>query len=87
MKLSLVLAAIMLSGCTSFVPVTQKFPAAPTTALEECEALAPLPATPELSGVTKIVNQNYQRYWECALKVDAWQEWYKRQKFIYEGVN
>lgn len=84
MKLLLLLAAIALTGCTTFVPVKQKFPAAPPTAQQACPPLIGVAESAQLSEVAKTVNQNYQLYWQCALKVDAWQEWYRTQKSIYE---
>jgi hypothetical protein len=36
--------------------------------------------------VAKIVSSNYSSYYECAVKIDAWIEWYNVQKTIYEGI-
>lgn len=83
MKLLLV-SLLFLTGCTSFVPVKHKFPDAPKTAQQSCPPLVKVPDNPQLSDVGKTVNQNYQLYWECAIKVDSWQEWYKTQKAIFE---
>ena len=32
------------------------------------------------------ISVNYQTYYECAVKVDAWNEWYQIQKHIFESV-
>jgi hypothetical protein len=32
------------------------------------------------------VTINYNTYYECAVKVDAWQEWYQIQKKIHEDI-
>ena len=40
----------------------------------------------KLSDVARTVTVNYSTYYECAVKVDAWQEWYNIQKIIFEGV-
>jgi hypothetical protein len=29
---------------------------------------------------------NYNTYYECAIKTDAWIEWYQKQKHIFESV-
>jgi DNA-binding transcriptional regulator YbjK len=35
---------------------------------------------------TRTVTQNYTTYYECAARTEAWQEWYTRQKQIWEEV-
>lgn len=87
MKSTLVVIALLLAGCSSYVPVKQKFPAAPATAQQACPKLDQVPPNAQLSDVAKTVNSNYQHYWNCALKVEAWQEWYKSQKAIFEEAN
>jgi hypothetical protein len=39
--------------------------------------------TAELLGT---VNQNYGTYYEVVNKLQAWQDWYKQQKEIFEKV-
>jgi len=29
---------------------------------------------------------NYGTYYECAVKTDAWIEWYQKQKIIFENI-
>jgi len=41
---------------------------------------------PKISDITKTVTANYNTYYECALKHDAWIEWYQTQKNIFESV-
>lgn len=84
---ALLLSLMLLTGCSTFVPVKQNFPIAPSSLLENCSALTVMDPKAELSTVAKTVNKNYQEYWVCALKTDAWIDWYKRQKLIYEGIN
>jgi hypothetical protein len=83
---ALLLSLTLLTGCTTIVPVKQNFPPAPPTAQQTCAPLIVVPSNAELSVVANTVNLNYQMYWQCALKVDAWTEWYKTQKSIYEGI-
>jgi hypothetical protein len=40
----------------------------------------------KLSDVAKTVTVNYTTYYECAVKNDAWIEWYGVQKLIFESV-
>jgi hypothetical protein len=40
----------------------------------------------KLSDVAKTVTVNYSTYYDCAVKNDAFIEWYQVQKIIFEGV-
>jgi hypothetical protein len=42
--------------------------------------------TPTLSDVAKTITNNYTTYYECAVKHDAFIEWYNIQKNIFESV-
>ena len=87
MKYALILIAAMLTGCSTVVPVTAKFPEPPgKMAQERCPQLQQLKADPALSDVARTVTMNYSTYYECAVKADAWQEWYQIQKRIFEGA-
>lgn len=81
----ILLSAILLTGCVT-VPVTAKFPEAPDTIKARCPQLKKLNDSDNLSQITKTVSENYTLYYECAVKQDAWIEWYEVQKKIYEGV-
>lgn len=82
MKKFILLAAVMLVGCTA-VPVKQKFPEVPSELLETCPDLKQTQPTEKLSDVLKVVVENYGQYHECRLKADTWVEWYKTQRDIY----
>jgi hypothetical protein len=88
MKYLIVALALLLQACSTPVPVTAKFPEVPTRLLEACPRLKKLDekAEPKLSGVANVVAENYGTYYECAVKNDAWIEWYKIQKTIFEGA-
>jgi len=84
---TLLLAMILLTGCTTVVPVTQHWPEPPgLQATQSCANLKPLNVNPQLSDVAKTVSDNYTEYWICATKLDAWIEWYKQQEIIYKGL-
>lgn len=76
----------MLAGCSTTVPVTSKFPEAPKYSLQTCPQLQTLKEGSKLSEVVNTVTINYSTYYECAVKNDAWIEWYKIQKHIFESV-
>ncbi len=77
----------MCSGCSTPVPVTAKFPEAPgKLATQPCPDLQKLKDDAKLSDVSRTVTLNYSSYYECAVKTDAWIEWYKVQRRIFEGA-
>jgi hypothetical protein len=82
-----VILALLLSGCSTVVPVTARFPDAPGKgATTPCPALQKLTDNARLSDVADAITINYSTYYECAVKADAWQEWYQIQKRIFEGT-
>ncbi len=86
MKYLLVSLVLLLSACTTTVPVVAKFPDAPgILAQEACPQLQKLGSDPKLSDIAKTVDANYTLYYTCAFKLEAWQKWYREQKIIYEG--
>ena len=86
MKHVLVLTVLLLTGCSTTVPVVAKFPEVPERLLKTCPQLQKLQDEAKLSDVAKTVNSNYSTYYECAVKHDAFIEWYQIQKKIYEDV-
>ena len=78
----------MLSACSSTkVPVVAKFPEEPgKAAMEKCPQLTTVENGVKLSKLTETVTMNYNTYYECAVKVDTWQEWYQIQKKIFEDI-
>ena len=85
-KLIAVIAFFAITGCSTVVPVKAKFPDVPERLIVKCPHLEKLSETPTLSDVAKTVANNYTTYYECAVKNDAWIEWYQKQKQIFESV-
>ena len=80
-----IMIILAVSGCSTAVPVTVKFPEPPGKgATTACPALQKLNNDAKLSDVANTVTVNYSTYYECAVKADAWQEWYNIQKIIFE---
>jgi len=77
---------LLISGCSTTVPVTAKFPEAPERLLAKCPQLDKLGNEVKLSDISKTVTTNYTTYYECAVKHDAFIEWYNVQKNIFESV-
>ena len=76
----------MCSGCSTVVPVVARFPDAPRLGLGACPQLKTVEEGVKLSELTNTVTVNYSTYYECAVKVDQWNEWYAIQRRIFEGV-
>ena len=86
MKYYIIGLLLLLTGCAS-VPVERKFPEIPEILLVKCPQLKTIDTeTTVISILTKTVVQNYTTYYECAVKNDAWIEWYQIQKKIFEEV-
>ncbi len=86
MRYSLLLA-LLLTGCSTVLPVKAKFPEMPSELAINCPDLQKLPAdTKKLSEVVANVSENYGTYYECQARKEAWVEWYKAQKQVFEGV-
>lgn len=88
MKLWLLLAPLLLTGCLfkQPVPVKQVWPDVPKELLDACPDLKLVdPKTDKLSDIIGVVSDNYSTYYECKAKVDDWIVWYRGQKKIYEG--
>jgi hypothetical protein len=88
-KIAGLVLCLMLAGCLATSPVI-KAPTWPDSpgkqSLESCPALKELDNATELSEIASVVVENYSTYYQCSVKVDAWIEWYKLQKDIYDGA-
>lgn len=82
----LLIVALLVTGCSTTVPVTAKFPDVPNKLLERCPNLQKVNDDAKLSDVAKTVTVNYSTYYDCAVKHDALIEWYQVQKKIFESV-
>ena len=85
--LLIIMVVSLMAGCGTTAPVVAKFPEPPGRgATTACPDLKKLDNGARLSDVANTVNINYQTYWECAVKVDTWIQWYSNQKLIFESV-
>jgi len=87
MKITALLLSLLLVGCSTTVPVVAKFPAAPKSLTEPCPPLKKIEGE-QVSIVdlhTKVV-ENYTQYYECATKVEEWNNWHIKQKKIFEEI-
>jgi hypothetical protein len=87
MKYIILGLALVLVACSTPVPVSQRFPDVPKSLVERCESLKKIEGDKvAITEMLKVVVQNYGMYYECAAKVDGWNDWYQEQKRIYESV-
>ncbi len=86
MKKFIMVIAIGLTGCSTAVPVVQKFPDAPEALRTACKQLKQVSENESLSQITKTISENYSLYHECAIKQESWIDWYNSQKKIFDGV-
>lgn len=87
MKYVLLSLVLLLSACSTPVPVRQEFPVAPAALLERCPDLLTVDdGKNSMRDMLKIVIQNYALYYQCAEKTHGWQDWYGQQKKIHESV-
>ena len=84
MKMIAIALMVLLTGCST-VHLEQAFPVAPTFLKDSCKNLNTIPeGTTKLSDVMAVVSANYSMYHECRLKAETWEDWYQRQKKIFE---
>jgi len=82
MKYLMLLPTLLLTGCLTTAP---KFPNIPEELKASCPELKEATKeTQELSKLLDVVVVNYSTYYECRVKVDAWLEWHRTQKEIYD---
>lgn len=85
--LMLSVSCLMMLGCSTTVPLSQKFPEAPLVLMEPAPALKPLEADKKtLADLLQNANDNYGLYYELLDRYNAWQQWYKQQKQIFDSV-
>lgn len=86
----LLLSASLLSGCaafTKYLPAKPKFPEPVKELTEPCPDLVKIEGDQvAITELLKTVVNNYTLYYQCSLKNDGWNEWYKKQKEIYDKV-
>lgn len=79
--------AVLLAGCGATTPVKRTFPDAVPALQEKCSMLTTIEGTSvSITDMLKTVVKNYGMYYECANKVDGWNDWYDKQKKQFETV-
>jgi hypothetical protein len=87
MRIVLLVLVSLLAACSTAVPVTQSFPDAPAILMEKCPELKIIQGEKvSIVDFTKTVSENYTTYYECSARNSAWQEWYTKQKKIWDDA-
>lgn len=88
MKYSILFATLLLIGCSTPVPIQPRFPPVPAALMEQCPQLRTIAQdNTNVRDFLKTVIENYAYYYQCADKNQAWQEWYRVSKEIYENAS
>ena len=82
----LILLVLFVSGCSTTVPVTAKFPSLPEEMNIMCEPLKKIPDDAKLSDIAKTVTDNYKLYQLCSTNNNALLEWIAKQKKIFNEI-
>lgn len=91
MKIIILLGCtLLLSGCamfTKFLPAKPKWPDAVPELTQPCPDLKTIEGDKvAITELLRTVVNNYSLYYECSLKNEGWNKWYKEQKEIYEKI-
>lgn len=82
----MLILCLLLSGCLA-TPVQRNFPTAPADLMKPVPQLQSLPPdTKDLDQMLLNINHNYSLYHELGIRVEAWQQWYREQKQIFDAV-
>lgn len=78
---------LLLAGCSTTVPVKRRFPDADPAMMAPAPTLVTLPAdTADLDQLLTNSAENYGRYRSLVHQLEMWQEWYQRQRELFESV-
>lgn len=83
--------SIVMASCgllqPKIVQVRTPFPEAVKELTEPCPDLKKIEGDHiAVTELLKAVVENYTLYYQCSVKNDGWNDWYKRQKELYDKV-
>ena len=79
---------LLLAGCSTPVPIQPQCPPVPEVLMEKCPQLRTIAAdNTNVRDFLKTVIENYAYYYQCSDKNQAWQDWYRTTKEIYEKTS
>jgi hypothetical protein len=79
---------LLLTACSTTVPVKRRFPDADPVMMQPAPPLVTLPAdTQDLDQLLNNSAENFGQYRALTHQLQMWQEWYQRQRELFESVN
>lgn len=84
MKKIILFLVVFLTACT--LPVKQEFPKVPNTFMEQPAPLKLVNDNSSFSDMLEVMLDNYSSYYVVSERLNAWQNWYKQQKALFEEV-
>ena len=84
MRYLIVLAFLLLVGCTVPVPLAQDFPEVPKSFMAAPAPLKEVPDNSTFSAMLDIMLDNYSLYYLLTDDIKSWQEWYVKNKEIFD---
>ena len=75
---------LLLVGCTVPVPVSQTFPDVPKSFMVAPAPLKEVPDNSTFSAMLDIMLDNYSLYYLLTDDIKSWQEWYVKNKEIFD---
>jgi uncharacterized protein YceK len=98
--IKIIICSLLISGCSTVVPVKQKFPTPPEMLMKEPKDLNTIGQTKvpntsrdinegtsdvKLSDVAITVSKNYGTYYQVVEQLKSLQEWIRKQKELSDG--
>lgn len=80
----LAIVLTMVVGCSTMVPVKNKFPTVPEVLLQPPVALAEASESEKLSDFLLTVTDNYAIAYSNSNRLLAWQSWYLEQRKVFD---
>lgn len=92
-RLAILFTVLIISGCglmqPKLVSVKPQWPEPyvddKTKQMAQCEELMKI-ENRDMQSVFNVLVNNYKLYYQCSTHVEGWNEWYRRQKDIYDKV-
>lgn len=98
--IKIIICSLLISGCSTVVPVKQKFPTPPEILMKEPKDLNTIGQTKipdttrdfnettsnvKLSTVATTISENYGTYYQVVEQLKALQDWINKQKELSDG--
>lgn len=76
----------MLTACSTPVPLSNTFPSVPASFMTVPEPLTEVPDNSSFSQMLDVMLVNYGKYYDVSAQLKSWQEWYIKNKEIFNKI-